>query len=102
MQRSGSANRWLKNMVPSFREDLGKILRQELSSGPIKLIIKDGDPVEEIGQVVKQEKVDLIVLMAHEQGRLEHMLFGRDNDEIIRSMPCNILLVKKEPELVVW
>ena len=84
------------------REELGKILRPELSSGPIKLIVKDGDPVEEIGQVVKQEKVDLIVLMAHEQGRLEHMLFGRDNDEIIRSMPCNILLVKKEPELVVW
>jgi nucleotide-binding universal stress UspA family protein len=84
------------------REDLGKILRQELSSGPIKLIIKDGDPVEEIAQVVKQEQVDLIVLMAHEQGRLEHMLFGRDNDEIIRSMPCNILLVKKEPEPVVW
>ncbi|OGU07373.1 MAG: universal stress protein [Geobacteraceae bacterium GWC2_58_44] len=84
-------------------EELDKILKAETGSGfPLKIIIKDGDPVDEIVKVVRQEKVDLMVLVAHEQGRLEHMLFGRDNDEIIRSMPCSILLVKKEPEPVAW
>jgi nucleotide-binding universal stress UspA family protein len=85
------------------KEELDKILWKEMSSGyPIKISIKDGDPAEEIAKVVKEEKIDLVVLLAHEEGRLEHMLFGRETDAIIRNMPCNILLVKKEPESVVW
>ena len=85
------------------REELNKILRPELSSDlPIDIIISDGDPVDEVNRVVKSEQIDLIVLLAQEQGRLEHMLFGRDNDELIRSLPCSILLVKKEPEPVKW
>jgi len=28
---------------------------------------------------------------------LEHFLFGRSNEELIRRMPCSLLLVKKEP-----
>jgi nucleotide-binding universal stress UspA family protein len=37
-------------------------------------------------------------MLAHEEGHLEHFLFGRSNEEIIRKMPCSVLLVKKEPE----
>lgn len=84
------------------RDELNKVLRPELSSGPIDIIIRDGNQIDELNQVVKDEKIDLIVLLAHEQGRLEHMLFGREDDEIIRSLPCSILLVKKEPEPVNW
>ena len=85
------------------REELNKLLRPELSSEfPVDIIIRNGDPVDEIGKVVREQKIDLIVLLAQEQGRLEHMLFGRDNDEIVRSMPCSILLVKHEPEPVNW
>lgn len=85
------------------KEELDKILRKEIHSGfPIKITIKDGNPVDEIVKVVQEEKIDLMVLLAHEEGRIEHMLFGRDNDAIIRRMPCTMLLVKKEPEPVVW
>lgn len=85
------------------KEELDKILREEMRSGfPIKLIIKDGKPADEIVKVVKEEQIDLMVLLAHEEGRLEHLLFGKDNEAIIRKMPCSILLVKKEPEPVAW
>ena len=85
------------------KEEFDKIIRKEISSGlPIKIMIKEGNPVDEIVQVVQEARIDLMVLLAHEEGRLEHMLFGRDNDAIIRRMPCTILLVKKEPESVVW
>ena len=30
-------------------------------------------------------------------GRLEHLLFGRSNDEIIRTMHCSMFLIKEEP-----
>jgi nucleotide-binding universal stress UspA family protein len=85
------------------REELDKILKHEISSGlPINILIKDGRPIDEVMQAVKDEGVDLIVMLAHEEGRLEHLLFGRDNDAVIRRMPCSILLVKREPESVVW
>jgi len=83
--------------------ELDKIIRQEVKGGlQIKELVRDGEPAVEIEKVVREEKIDLIILLAHEEGRLEHFLFGRDNDAIIRRMPCSMLLVKKEPEPVKW
>jgi nucleotide-binding universal stress UspA family protein len=51
--------------------------------------------MEEIMKVVKEEKIDLIIVSSHEEGRIEHALFGGENDAILRKMPCSIMLVKK-------
>ncbi|MEJ2023522.1 MAG: universal stress protein [Deltaproteobacteria bacterium] len=51
-------------------------------------------------KVVQDENIDLLIMLAHEEGHLEHFLFGHSNEHIIRRMPCSILLVKKEPEPV--
>ncbi|WP_129125502.1 universal stress protein [Geomonas oryzae] len=85
------------------KDELEQMIGQEIRSGlPIKVIIKEGKPVDEIVQTVKDERIDLMVLLSHEEGRLEHMLFGRDNDAVLRRMPCSILLIKREPESVEW
>jgi len=34
----------------------------------------------------------------YEEEHLAHFLFGRSNKEIIRKMPCSVIMVKKEPE----
>jgi nucleotide-binding universal stress UspA family protein len=56
-------------------------------------LIKEKDPVEVISEVVKDEHIDLIIMAAHEEGRLEHLLLGHCNDEIIRTMPYGHPLV---------
>jgi len=33
-------------------------------------------------------------MLAHEEGRLEHFLFGNTNDAIIRQLPTTLMLVK--------
>jgi hypothetical protein len=38
-----------------------------------------------------------IVMLAHEEGRMEHFLSGRSYDDLIRKMRYSILSVKKEP-----
>ncbi len=38
-------------------------------------------------------------MLADEEDHLEHFLFGRSNEELVRRMPCSILLVKKEPAI---
>ena len=63
----------------------------------MKQLVREGDPQEEIFKTVKAENIDLIIMLAHEERHLEHFLFGRSNEEIVRKMPCSVLLVKKEP-----
>jgi nucleotide-binding universal stress UspA family protein len=66
----------------------------------IKALMKEGDPSDEIVKVVKEENIDLLIMLAHEEGHMEHFLFGRENEDLIRKMPCSIMLVKKEPHKV--
>ena len=64
----------------------------------VNKIIKVGDPVKEVLNVVKEDTVDLLVLRAHEESRIERFLVRSNNDELIRKMPCSIVLVKSELE----
>jgi universal stress protein A len=63
----------------------------------IKEMVREGEPTEEILKAIEEEKIDLLVMLAHEEGHVEHFLFGRSNEELVRKMPCSIMLVKKEP-----
>jgi len=80
------------------RKEIAAIVDAERKKGiRVKQLVREGDPQKEIFRTVKTEKIDLIVMLAHEEGHLEHFLFGRSNEEIVRKMPCSVLLVKKEP-----
>lgn len=90
-----------RKMLKEAKEELDAIIKKERSKGvAVKELIKEGKPGEAVLSAVKEENIDLIIMLAHEEGRLEHFLFGRSNEEIVRAMPCSILLVKKEPEAV--
>ena len=85
------------------KADLDRVIREEKAKGfPIRELIKKGEPTKEILHTVKEEKIDLMILLAHEEWKLEHFLFGRSNEELMRMMPCSILFVKKEPGRVRW
>jgi universal stress protein A len=83
--------------LEKIRAKLNNIVADEPTEGlKIKMIIKEGHPVEEILKVVGEEKIDLVILRAHEEGHIEHLLIGSSNDEIVRKMPCSIYLVKSK------
>jgi nucleotide-binding universal stress UspA family protein len=84
-------------MREDIKKELDKIIAAEKTRGMnIKEFIREGAPADEVSNVVKEEKIDLMIMPAHEEGRLEHLLFSRDNEKIIREMPCSIFLVKHE------
>ena len=83
-------------IVADARKGLDRMVKVEIDKGlPVTVFVKDGMPAEEIKKVADEKKIDLIILLAHEEGRLEHFLFGRTNDAILRKLPASILLVKK-------
>ncbi|BCS53878.1 universal stress protein [Geobacter sp. SVR] len=90
-----------KNYLSSrqqYQEELDQTVRQVTRDGfPIKEFVSDKEPLSEIVRIVAEEKIDLILVLAHEEWRLEHLLFGGENDALIRTLPCSILLLKHEP-----
>ncbi|UFS72229.1 universal stress protein [Geomonas sp. RF6] len=100
---SGEQYRNYLSVREQYKEDLEKAVQQVTRDGvPIKEYLAETQPVKEIVRIVEREGIDLVVVLAHEEGRLEHMLFGGEDDALIRKLPCSILLVKHEPQPVSW
>jgi universal stress protein A len=95
-----------KKILEETEKNLDKIIATEKLNGlDIKKLIIEGEPTKEILKAIKEKNVDLLVLQAHEESRLEVMearlerlIFGHSNESLIRKMPCNIFLVKEEFE----
>jgi nucleotide-binding universal stress UspA family protein len=84
-----------KAMVAKARIELDRLVRAEKAEGlVVNEWVKDGNPVDAIQQAVESQNVDLILMLAHHEGRLEHFLFGKTNDAIIRRLPATLMLVK--------
>ena len=84
-------------MQQTFRKEIDHIVKAEEAQGlAVKSVMREGDPVDEILQLVNEEDIDSLIMLAHEEGHMEHFLFGRANDELIRKMLCSIMLVKRE------
>jgi len=81
--------------VERIQAKLDFIIRNEATGNlKVRSAIREGDPAEEILKMIKEEKIDLVVLRAHGEGRLEQFMVGSSNDAIVRKMPCSILLLK--------
>ena len=87
-----------ETLVKKARKEIDRIIKSEQAEG-LEIVewIRDGKPAEEVIAAVKKEKIDLVIMAAHEEGRFEHFLFGRTVEELTRKMPCSILLVNYNP-----
>ena len=87
-----------ENILRDAKQKLSALVESEKAKGmSIKEMVREGEPTEEILKTIAQEKIDLLVMLAHTEGRLEDLFFNRSNDELVRKMPCSIMLVKQEP-----
>jgi universal stress protein A len=86
-----------RKMIQDAKEDLDRIIDSERVKGmSIEDTVIEGEPRKEIFKFVEEKNIDLLVMSAYKQWHLEHLLFGREIDEIVRTMPCSVLLVQKK------
>jgi nucleotide-binding universal stress UspA family protein len=86
-----------KKEMEKHKEDLHNIISAENKKGiKIKEFVREGSHSGILLKLIEEEDIDLLILRSHEESRLERMLVGGNNDEIIRAMPCSIFLVKQE------
>jgi universal stress protein A len=87
-----------KKLQQEAKEDLDRLIEQEKKNGmPITVFIREGDPTEEVLKVIEEQKIDLLIMTSHKAGRLEHFFLFRGTEDLMRKMPCSIMLVKQEP-----
>ncbi len=86
-------------LLEQSRKDLQDYIKTEDTEGmTIHESVIQGEPVQEITKFISEKNIELMVMTAHEQGYLEHMLRGHDIRELIRKMPCSMFLVKRDLE----
>ncbi len=84
-------------MMRRVKSDLDMMIKKEKAEGmAIKEMVKDAEPVHEIVKIVEAENIDLLIMAAHNETRIEHIVYGRINHEIVRRLPCSVFLVKGE------
>ncbi len=78
-----------------IKDELDGIINDDRRKGmEIKELIKEGEPAAQIMEVIEEENIDLVVLHAHKDSFWDHFLYGYRSDEMIRKIPCSVLLVK--------
>jgi universal stress protein A len=84
-----------QTMMQKIKSDLDMLIQKERTRGiSIKEMVKEAEPVDEIVKIVQEEKIDLLLMAAHDETRIEHIIYGRINHEIVRRLPCSVFLVK--------
>jgi len=63
-------------------------------SDPVKQVIAEGKPFEQIIRYARQEKIDLIVIGTHGHSALASMLIGSVAEKVVRKAPCAVLIVR--------
>jgi universal stress protein A len=96
---SVSLEKEYQKYIEKIKSELDAFIAEEQDTGvPVTVLVEEAEPTEEILRTVKEYDIDLIIMLSHKEGRIEHFLFDRSNEELIRKMPCSVLLLKKEPE----
>ena len=90
-----------QRILADTKKQLSALVESEKKKGmSIKELVREGEPTSEILKTIEEEQIDLLVMLAHEEGRMEDLFFNKSNDELVRKMPCSIMLVKKEAEAI--
>jgi len=73
-------------------------LRQELDDRKCdgaKIVIRFGDPGQEITQFAEEVDAGLVVCTSHGQTALQHLLIGSVAERVVRLAHCPVLVLKK-------
>jgi len=86
--------RILETLTEEAQKIMDKIKSKAVGSKPVKTIVAQGNPAEEILETAKKIKADLIVTGSHGRHGAQKFLLGSVSSKIIDHAPCTVLVVK--------
>ena len=63
----------------------------------VSLVVRSGNPADEIARFARDEAIDLIVMTTHGRTGLQHMVMGSIAEKVVRLADTPVLTVKPKP-----
>jgi nucleotide-binding universal stress UspA family protein len=74
------------------------VARGQAAGVPVTFLVWTGEPGESIVEAAKSEAVDVILVGAHDRGRIGRLLMGSVSDFVAHNAPCPVLIVRELPK----
>jgi len=84
----------LDTLTEEAKKAMKNIKTRTVASKPVKTVISQGSPAEEIIERAKKMKADLIVTGSHGRHGAQKFLLGSVSSKIVDHAPCAVLIVK--------
>ncbi|MGB5747143.1 MAG: universal stress protein [Desulfobacterales bacterium] len=89
--------RYIKELKAERRNAFEEIAKNAiLSRDSIKLILKVGNPLDELLKIIIKENVDLVVMGVKGRTDLEHILIGSVAEKLFRRSPVTVVSYRDE------
>jgi universal stress protein A len=79
-------------------DDLSRHTRTIAGDFPVESLLAEGEPAREIDRIVRERHCDLVVMATHGRSGLKRLLMGSVAEQVIRIVPCPVLICKLPPE----
>jgi len=86
--------RILETLTEEAKKTMAKIRTKTAGLKPVRTIIQQGNPAEEILETAKKIKADLIVTGSHGRHGARKFLLGSVSSKIVDHATCAVLVVK--------
>ncbi|NOY52266.1 MAG: universal stress protein [Deltaproteobacteria bacterium] len=80
-----------EQVTKALDQHAAEIINQGVS---VKKIMKIGDVIHELLEVIREEHVDLVVVGTHGRKGLSRFLLGSTTEKLVRSASCPVLTVR--------
>jgi nucleotide-binding universal stress UspA family protein len=87
-------NRILKTLTEETEKLMHKIKAKAKGIKPIRTVVKQGSPADEILKTAKKIKADLIITGSHGRHGAQKFLLGSVSSKIVDYATCAVLVVK--------
>jgi len=89
--------RYIKEIKAERRNAFEEIAKKAtLAKDSIKLILKVGNPIDELLKIILDENVDLVVMGVKGRTDLEHILIGSVAEKLFRRAPVTVISYRDE------
>jgi nucleotide-binding universal stress UspA family protein len=89
--------RYIKELKEERRNAFEEIAKgSAVSRESIKLILKVGNPIDELLKIIIDENVDLVVMGVKGRTDLEHILIGSVAEKLFRRSPVTVISYRDE------
>lgn len=82
-----------EQMLAEAREAVDAFVRAHLSGQPVRARIGDGEVVEEIVRIAREENADFLVVGTEGRGTFARIVLGSTTQEILHRAPCPVVVV---------